>query len=145
MVTLITAGVSLLTTWVKGKQEVAEKKTELKKATQQALHTHQMKLLEGEQSESLIRIKAMNNSWKDEWWLVIFSIPLVNMFISPFLDLYYLGEYQEGMLALAASEALQNLDKAPLWYITTILMMVFLSWGYKRGFDNVLGLLNKRK
>ena len=77
--------------------------------------------------------------------MFLFSIPLVNMFISPFVDLMYMTEYKDNMLADAAAEALQNLDSAPIWYIVIILTMVFLSWGYRRGLDTVVDLIVKRK
>ena len=92
-----------------------------------------------------MRIDQMASSWKDEWFTLIFSMPLINLFASPFVDLVMIGNYQQGMLADAASVALNNLDQAPDWYVFIVIMMVCLSYGYRKGLDQILGLVNKFK
>ena len=67
------------------------------------------------------------------------------MFLSPFVDLMMLGSYKEGMLAAAASEALSNLDSAPVWYILVILMMTFLSWGHRKGLEQIMSMFSLKK
>ncbi|BAV80890.1 hypothetical protein [Vibrio phage RYC] len=142
---LVTGGFSFLSSWWEGKQEQAKQELQLKQETLRVENQIKLKRVTAQLDNDAERIRQMDRSWKDEWWLILFSIPLVNMFISPFVDLYMAGKYETGMLANAASQALQNLDNAPTWYIVTILMMVFLSWGYRQGLDKVLGLFNFSK
>lgn len=79
---------------------------------------------------------ASVTSWKDEYLLIIFSLPLIGMFVSPYIDLIVLlytnGVYLDGMLAQAATEALSNLSMAPDWYVMVIFTMVGASFGVKK-------------
>ena len=142
---ILTGGFSFLSDWWKGKQEEAKKELEIKQEKIRVDNQIRLKQISAQLDIDAERVRQMDKSWKDEWWLLVFSIPLLNMFLSPFLDLYMVGVYKEGMLAVAASEALQNLDTAPTWYIVVILMMTFLSWGYRKGLDQVLGLLKIKR
>ena len=142
---IVTGGFSFLSDWWKGKQDQAKQELQIKQESIRVGNEIKLKQVTAQLDIDAERVKQMDKSWKDEWWLVIFSIPLVNMFLSPFVDLMMLGTYQEGMLASAASEALKNLDTAPTWYIVVILMMTFLSWGYRKGLDQVMGLFNFKK
>ena len=79
---------------------------------------------------------ASVTSWKDEYLLIIFSLPLIGMFVSPYVDLIVLlytnGSYTNGMLSRAATEALTNLGTAPNWYVMVIFTMVGASFGVKK-------------
>ena len=142
---LITGGFGFLKQWWSGKQEQAKQELNIKQETVRVKNEIKLKQVVGQLDIDQERVKQMAKSWKDEYWLILYSIPLINMFISPFVDLIMLGEYSEGMLAKAASAALTNLDTAPLWYIIVILMMTFLSWGYRKGLDKVLDLMLSKK
>lgn len=142
---ILTGGFSFLSEWWKGKQEAAQQELRIKQEIVRVDNEIKLKQITAQLDIDAERVRQMDKSWKDEWWLIIFSIPLVNMFLSPFIDLYMAGDYKEGMLATAATQALKNLDTAPTWYIVVILMMTFLSWGYRRGLDQVLGLFNIKK
>jgi hypothetical protein len=79
--------------------------------------------------------KLMGGSWKDEYLLILFSLPLIGMFSSPFVDLFiqiYAGAYEKGDLLSASSQALANLDAAPTWYVNIIVMMTAVSFGYRK-------------
>lgn len=142
---VITGGFSFLSDWWKGKQEQAKQELSIKQETARVGNEIKLKQITAQLDEDGERVRQMSTSYKDEWFMFLFSIPLVNMFISPFVDLMYMTEYKDNMLADAAAEALQNLDSAPTWYIIIILTMVFLSWGYRRGLDTVVDLIVKRK
>lgn len=142
---VITGGFSFLSDWWKGKQEQAKQELSIKQETVRVGNEIKLKQITAQLDEDGERVRQMSTSYKDEWFMFLFSIPLVNMFISPFVDLMYMTEYKDNMLADAAAEALQNLDSAPSWYIVIILTMVFLSWGYRRGLDTVVDLIVKRK
>ncbi len=56
--------------------------------------------------------------WGDDWLLVMFSAPMVMIFASPFVDLYYAAQvetflYEQGMLATAVGTGFDELAKAP--------------------------------
>ena len=142
---VITGGFSFLSDWWRGKQEQAKQELSIKQETARVGNEIKLKQITAQLDEDGERVRQMSTSYKDEWFMFLFSIPLVNMFISPFVDLMYMTEYKDNMLADAAAEALHNLDSAPAWYVIVILTMVFLSWGYRRGLDTVVDLIVKRK
>ncbi len=142
---ILTGGFSFLQSWWEGKQEQAKQELAIKQESVRVENEIKLKQVTAQLDIDAERVRQMDKSWKDEWWLIIFSIPLVNMFLSPFVDLVMVGAYKEGMLAQAASEALKNLDTAPTWYIVVILMMTFLSWGYRKGLDQVMSMFNFKR
>lgn len=111
------------------------------KAEQQTLkHTKQMQKLEGKQEWETMSITQMASSLKDEWWTLWFSMPLVAIFCSPFLDLWMTDEpYREGMLMEAALKGLQGLESTPSWYTYFLGIMIGASFGIK----GVGGVINK--
>ena len=135
---LLTGGIGFITEWFKTKQEVARTELEIKKEHARTINQMKLDTLKSELDGDAERIRQMDRSWRDEWFTIIFSLPLVAMFISPFVDLWMSGQYHAGRLAQAASQALQNLDNAPPWYIFVVLMMVFLSYGYRKGFEKLM-------
>ena len=142
---ILTGGFSFLSDWWKGKQEQAKQELTIKQETVRIENEIKLKQVVAQLDEDAERVKQMASSFKDEWFMFLFSIPLVNMFISPFVDLFYMEEYRDNMLADAAAEALRNLDSAPTWYVIVILTMVFLSWGYRKGLDAVVNMIINRK
>ena len=109
---VITGGFSFLSDWWKGKQEQAKQELSIKQETARVGNEIKLKQITAQLDEDGERVRQMSTSYKDEWFMFLFSIPLVNMFISPFVDLMYMTEYRDNMLADAAAEALQNLDSA---------------------------------
>lgn len=59
----------------------------------------------------------MQHSWKDEYLLILFSMPLIGCFIP---------EYQENVL-----RGFEILQQTPQWYIWSILGMVAGAWGLR--------------
>lgn len=59
----------------------------------------------------------MKHSWKDEYLLILFSLPLIGCFIP---------EYQEDVL-----RGFEILQQTPQWYIWSILGMVAGAWGLR--------------
>ena len=88
-------------------------------------------------------VAQMAKSFKDEWFMFIFSLPLIAIFVSPFVDLFMLGEYSQGCLQTAAMSGLSGLSAAPDWYVYLISMMVGVSFGVKGIGKVVTGLKNK--
>ncbi|AUR83467.1 TMhelix containing protein [Vibrio phage 1.034.X._10N.261.46.B7] len=89
----------------------------------------------GENAEKMTDLEAtkqMAGSWKDEYLLILFSLPLIGMFTSPFIDLIMADTYHNGDLLTASTQALHNLEGAPDWYINIVVMMVAVSFGYRK-------------
>lgn len=87
-------------------------------------------------------VAAMAKSFKDEYLLLIFTLPLIAIFISPFVDLFMLGEYTQGCLQIAAMEGLTGLSTTPDWFTYIIGSMVGVSFGLK-GVGNVINKMKK--
>jgi hypothetical protein len=63
--------------------------------------------------------EASKNSWKDEWLTIVFSIPLILVFIPSMV-----GHIQAGFNALAT---------LPIWYHEILMVIVLASFGVKAG------------
>lgn len=143
---ILTGGFSFLSEWWKGKQEQAKQELAIKQAKIETLNQIKLKQVVGEIENDGISIRQMESSWKDEWFLILFSLPLVAMFLSPFIDLFFMeGGYKDGLLGLAAMEALRNLDAAPDWYVYIVTVMVMVSYGYRKGIDKLFSMFKRGK
>lgn len=143
---VLTGGFSFLTSWWEGKQKQAQQELEISKAKAETENTIRLQQARGEIENDGISITQMQTSWKDEWFLILFSLPLIAMFLSPFIDLIMTAdEYKDGMLGQAAMEALRNLDAAPDWYVYIVTVMVMVSYGYRKGIDKLFSLFKKGK
>lgn len=125
MWSILTGGItSVFSSWMDNKTAKSEAKGRLEVAKIDAKATWET-----------IAANGMKDSWKDEWFTIIFSIPLVSTMISPFVDLvvmlYTGGSYVDGQLLTAGLEALAGLDLAPTWYTTLLGVMVGASFGVK--------------
>jgi hypothetical protein len=108
MIQLITALGSIATAWVKGKADEAKVKQDVK-----------LKILQSEENWEKIMAEGSKSSWKDEWFVIILSIPMVCAFIPSmvqyieqgFVVLDNMPEYYKGFLAaaIAASFGLKGL------------------------------------
>ena len=112
MLGLVTAITNLAGTWVSAKAE-STKATAEAKAT--ALKTAAQSTADWER----IMAEASKNSWKDEWLTIVFSIPLILVFIPSMV-----GHIQQGFDALAT---------LPIWYHEILMVIVLASFGVKAG------------
>lgn len=142
---LLTGGISFLKQWWTGKQKNAEQLLAISQEQAKTANMIRLQEVKGELDNTNERIKMMKSSWMDEVTYILFYLPLLNMFISPFVDLYMIGVYREGMLAEAASLALTNLNNSPSWYILMVVILACLSVGYSKGIDKILNTINMFK
>lgn len=122
MIGLITAITDLAGTWVKSKAE-STKATAEAKAT--ALKTAAQSTADWER----IMAEASKNSWKDEWLTIVFSIPLILVFIPSMV-----GHIQSGFDALAT---------LPTWYHEILMVIVLASFGVKAG-KGIVEMIGKK-
>ena len=108
---------SLAGTWLEG--HVAEKKAKsaLKITTIQSEAKIKERQATGEIDWDIAQAKSSDNSWKDEWLTVLFSIPLVLAFIPGCEDIVQIGFSQ--------------LQLMPDWYKYAISVIVAASFGVR--------------
>ena len=98
----------LVTQWIKGKAEESKAKQEVK-----------MKHIQAAESWDALQATNSASSWKDEWFVILLSIPLIMAFIPSLVPYVQAGfevleempEYYKGFLAaaIAASFGLKGL------------------------------------
>jgi len=114
---------SLLGTVAKGAIDVVKTKTETKKLLAKAEQTHAMKMAEGKIDFEIAAQKNMKDSWRDEWFTILLSIPLVIVFISIFFNKpEWVDKLKEGF---------DTLNSLPDWYIYALMAAIASSFGIK--------------
>ena len=114
---------NLVPTVLKGVVDVVKTKTETKKLMAQAEQTHIRKMAEGEIAYAIETQKNMQNSWRDEWFTIILSIPLLIVFGAIFFGKYeWIDKLKEGF---------ETLDSLPDWYIWALMAAIASSFGLK--------------
>ena len=117
MIQMLGPLVSLASSWIEGKVE----KTKANAAAEVALKNAEAIVYErkatAEVDWDLEAIKASNNSWKDEWLVILFSIPMIMAFI-PGL---------EGVVA----RGFEQLDMMPDWYQYSLGVIIAASFGIR--------------
>lgn len=66
-----------------------------------------------------IEEESMENSWKDELIVIVFSLPVVINFITPMFS------------EMTMAQAWDNLAKAPEWYTTILTVLVLVIFGMR--------------
>lgn len=114
---------SLLGTVAKGAVDVIKTKTETKKLMAEAEQTHIRKMAEGDIEYAIATQKNMQNSWRDEWFTVILSLPLLIVFGAIFFGKpEWIDKLQEGF---------STLSNLPDWYIWALMASIASSFGLK--------------
>lgn len=114
---------NLATTVIKGVVDVVKTKTETKKLMAEAEQTHIRKMAEGEIEYAIATQKNMAESWRDEWFTIILSIPLLIVFGAIFFGRPdWIIKLKEGFIAL---------DELPDWYIWALMASIASSFGLK--------------
>ena len=104
-------------TWLNGKVEEkkAQAKTRVAKAEAEAVVMQ--KKATGEIDWDLKMADASVSSWKDEWLVILFSIPLILAFIPGMEDI--------------VSRGFQQLEQMPEWYQYSLGVIVAASFGVR--------------
>ena len=117
----------LASTWLTGKIKTSEAITEMKVAKAKSDAAIMEKQVSAEIDWDLSAIEGASTSWKDEWLLLLFSIPLIMAFVPG-------GEVhvQHGFDVLATM---------PEWYQISLGAMVAASFGMR----NIMPFFKKDK
>ena len=108
---------SLAGTWLEGKVEKTKAETGAKVARAKAEATIMEKKATGEIDWDLEMARGSQSSWKDEWLVILFSVPLILSFIPG----------MEGVVA----NGFAQLDKMPDWYQYSLGVIVAASFGVR--------------
>ena len=108
---------SLAGTWLEGKVEKTKAETGAKVARAKAEATIMEKKATGEIDWDLEMARGSQSSWKDEWLVILFSVPLILSFVPG----------MEGVVA----NGFEQLDKMPDWYQYSLGVIVAASFGVR--------------
>ena len=100
--------------WLKGKAEVQAASNQLKLVEAEA----KANLMQSEANWERVMAEGSQNSWKDEWLTILFSIPLI---------LSFCGEWGRRV----TSEGFVALESMPDWYQYTLGIIVAASFGIR--------------
>ena len=80
--------------------------------------------------------KATDGSWKDEWFTVIISVPIVTVWLGVMFDL--------PILLTRSKEAFVVMQGMPEWYWGLLIIAFSASFGIKPAVKGIAGLLGKK-
>ena len=108
---------SLAGTWLEGKVETKKAETGAKVAKARAEAVIMEKKATGEIDWDIAMAEGSKHSWKDEWLVILFSVPLVLAFIPGMEDV--------------VSHGFQQLEQMPEWYQYSLGVIVAASFGVR--------------
>ena len=108
---------NLAGTWLEGKVEKTKAETGAKVARAKAEATIMEKKATGELEWDLEMARGSQSSWKDEWLVILFSVPLILAFIPG----------MEGVV----SNGFAQLEAMPQWYQYSLWIIVAASFGVR--------------
>jgi hypothetical protein len=117
MVGILTSVVSLASTWFEGQQKKSAAKALADVALKEAEAEVFRRKATSEQDWDLESMRGSQNSWKDEYLLILFSIPFVMAFIPP------LQPYVQSGIDL--------ISNFPDWYKAGLSVMIAASFGVR--------------
>tara|TARA_Y100000114_G_C11493574_1_gene201014 strand:+ start:80 stop:466 length:387 start_codon:yes stop_codon:yes gene_type:complete len=103
--------------------KVMQTRSQTKQIKAMAEQKHYEKMMQGEIQYEVAKQNAMDNSWRDEWFTVLLSLPLIIVFGSIFMDKpEWITKLKEGF---------ETLNQLPDWYIYALLAAIASSFGMK--------------
>ena len=103
--------------------KVMQTRSQTKQIKAMAEQKHYEKMMQGEIQYEVAKQNAMYNSWRDEWFTVLLSLPLIIVFGSIFMDKpEWITKLKEGF---------ETLNQLPDWYIYALLAAIASSFGMK--------------
>ena len=110
---------NLASSWLQGKADAASAAANLKLVEAEAKATIMKSAATSEADWERIMAQGSQNSWKDEWLTILFSVPLILCFL-PF-------EWAER----AVTNGFAALESMPDWYQYTLGVIVAASFGVR--------------
>lgn len=123
---------SLVPGFIKGIWDLGSNMIQYKKEITQAKHEVKLETIKASADWELAKITEVGGSWKDEFWTIVLAVPAILIMIAPVVELIlYPSEYHKGDFISAVLGGMVALDKAPDWYITSLLTAISASFGIK--------------
>jgi len=104
-------------TWLEGRVEKTKAKVKADVAKAEAEAVVMQKKATGEIDWDLEMARSSSSSWKDEWLVILFSIPLILAFIPGMEDV--------------VANGFQQLEQMPQWYQYSLGVIVAASFGVR--------------
>lgn len=103
---------------LKAKVAVIESKARIEEARAQAYINLAAQAQEHENAWERIAVEQASSSWKDEWWTILLSLPVIAAFI-PGLQQYALAGFA-------------SLEMAPDWYLAALGIAIAFAFGFRK-------------
>ena len=110
--------IELIKHWLVSKKQKAVSQAKAAQAAQMSQAKLQDKQIEHEMNWDLAYANQSKFSWKDEFWTIVLSIPLVMCFV-PGLEKY-------------AVKGFENLELVPEWYIIAVGVAMASAFGFRQ-------------
>lgn len=130
-----------LSTYLEGKKEESKAKLEIKKIEAQG---------KVEQARALVQIEAeydnyaqiaMKTSWKDEYLVIMLTIPFLISFLTPYISVFFGID-----LTVQLAQAWQLVGTAPDWYQWSFMGIIIATFGLRwMTKEKVSGLFKGKK
>ena len=111
---IVNAVGGIASAWMQNKVE----QTKAKGALNVAMEQRKTKMATGEIDWDQTMAEASKDSWKDEWLVLLFSVPLI---------LAFCGDWGRAIV----ESGFQALETAPEWYRYTLGVIVAASFGFR--------------
>ena len=111
---IVNAVGGIASAWMRNKVE----QTKAKGALNVAMEQRKTKMATGEIDWDQTMAEASKDSWKDEWLVLLFSVPLI---------LAFCGDWGRAIV----ESGFQALETAPEWYRYTLGVIVAASFGFR--------------
>ncbi len=108
----------LIKYWFISKKVKSKKKLDILEKRLNAQARIEEKHIDHEMDWDLVQARQSQFSWKDEFWTIVLSIPLVMCFI-PGLEQY-------------AVKGFENLERVPEWYIIAVGVAIASAFGFRQ-------------
>lgn len=113
-------------TWLQGKQEEAKAKLEIKKIEAQGKIEQAKALAQIEAEYDNYAQVAMKTSWKDEYLVIILTIPFIISFFTPYIAVFFGVD-----LTAQLAAAWQLVGTAPEWYQWSFMGIIIATFGLR--------------
>ena len=121
---LVTAATSLASNWMSNKREQSAAK-----------HQAKLQIIQNEASWEKLMAQASSSSWKDEWFTLLLSAPIVAMMWGVSVG--------DTTIIERIGVAFETLNQLPDWYQYALYMAISASFGI-RGADKLMALRGKK-
>jgi len=123
---LLGIGGQSISTWVKGRNEQAKAKLEIKKIEAQGKIEQAKALAQMEAEYDNYAQLAMKTTWKDEYLVIILTLPFIISFLTPYIAVLFGID-----LTIQLANAWKLVGSAPEWYQWSFMGIIIATFGLR--------------